>query len=272
LKYYVKMAFFNDYLSIKWKNNMEDIYKAITEILQRGERASLATIVSKQGSTPAPIGSKMLVLLDGNIIGTVGGGGIEAEIYHIAKEVIKENSPRLVSFDLNENDSICGGKISVFIEPIVASEKVYIFGAGHIGFYLSKMAVMTDFKVIVIDDREEYANLERFPEAHKIIALNFKDAFEKMEIDDNSFIVIITRGHACDEQVLEWACGIKTRYIGMIGSKAKIQQLFSNLRQKGVDDQRLAEVHAPIGLDIGSETPAEIAVSILAEIIQVRRQ
>jgi xanthine dehydrogenase accessory factor len=167
---------------------MEDIYKAITEILQNGERASLATIVSKQGSTPAPIGSKMLVLTNGNIIGTVGGGGIEAEIYRIAKEVIKENSPRLVSFDLNENDSICGGKISVFIEPIVASEKVYIFGAGHIGFYLSKMAVMTDFKVIVIDDREEYANRERFPEAHKIIVSDFINSFEKLEIENTPIL------------------------------------------------------------------------------------
>jgi len=250
---------------------MEDIYKAITEILQRRERASLATIVSRQGSTPAPIGFKMLVLPNGDILGTVGGGSVEAEIRRIANKVIMENSPQLVSFDLKENDSICGGNISVFIEPIVPSEKIYIFGAGHVGFYLNKMAVMTDFKVIIIDDREEYANIKRFPEAHRILVSDFKDTFKELEIEDNSFIVIVTKGHAFDEQVLEQACKTSARYIGMIGSKTKIQRLFSNLRQKGVDDQRLAEVHTPIGLDIGSETPSEIAVSILAEIIQVRR-
>jgi xanthine dehydrogenase accessory factor len=188
----------------------------------------------------------------------------------MAKEAMMENSPRLVSFDLNENDSICGGNISVFIEPVAPSEKVYIFGAGHIALYLSKMAVMTGFKVIIIDDREEYANRERFPEVHNIIVSDFKSAFEKLEIEDNSYIVIVTKGHVFDEVVLECACGTNARYIGMIGSKTKIQHLFSNLRQNGVDDKKLAGVHAPIGLDIGSQTPSEIAVSILAEMIQVR--
>jgi len=251
-------------------SEMEDIYKAINEILQSGKRASLATVVSKQGSTPAPIGSKMLVLSNGDILGTVGGGSIEAEVRQIARKVMTEDSPRLVSFDLTENDSICGGSISMFIEPIASSEKVYVFGAGHVGQYVSKMAAMVGFKVIVIDDREEYANRERLPEAHKIIVSDFMNSFEKLEIEDNSFIVIVTRGHAFDEQVLEWACGTKAKYIGMIGSKAKIKGVFSNLKQKGVDDKRLDEVHAPIGLDIGSQTPSEIAVSILAEIIQVR--
>lgn len=250
--------------------SMEDIYKAIIEILQRGERASLATVVSRQGSAPALVGFKMLVFSGGEILGTVGGGSTEAEVRRIAKEVMIENSPQLVSFDL-KNDSICGGNINVFIEPIAPSEKVYIFGAGHVGFYLSKMAAMTDFKVIVIDDREEYANHERFPEAYKIIVSNFEDAFNKLEIEDSSFIVIVTRGHTYDEQVLEQACGTKARYIGMIGSKAKIQRLFSNLQQRGINEQKLAEIHAPIGLDIGSETPSEIAVSILAEMIQIKK-
>lgn len=249
---------------------MKDIYKSIIEIMQKGECASLATVVSKKGSTPARIGFKMLVLSNGDIIGTVGGGSIESETRNIALEVMQSRIPKLVSFDLNDENSICGGKMDVFIEPIAPSEKLYIFGAGHVGYSLSKMAVMADFHVSIVDDREEYANRERFSEAHKIIVADFKDAFQQLEIDDNTFIVILTRGHAFDEIVLEWACQTNAKYIGMIGSKRKIQNIFNNLRQKGISDERLSRVHAPIGLNIGSETPAEIAVSIMAEMIQVR--
>jgi xanthine dehydrogenase accessory factor len=251
---------------------MDNIYKAINEILNQGEQASLATIVSKQGSTPAPVGAKMIVKSNNDIVGTVGGGRVESEIRQIAIKTIGDGLPKLVSINLSDSDSICGGSISVFIEPIISSEKIFIFGAGHIAQPLSKMAVLTGFNVTIIDDRQEYANPDRFSEADKIITSDYEDASNQLEIDYNSFIVIITRGHSFDQQVLEWACGTKAKYIGMIGSKTKIQQVFDNLRQKGVDDKKIAEVHAPIGLEIGSETPSEIAVSILAEIIKVRHQ
>ena len=249
---------------------MEDIYKTIVEVLQKGERASLATVIARKGSTPACIGFKMLVLSNGEILGTVGGGCIESEIRNIAIEVMESRISRLFSFELNDENSICGGSMEVFIEPIITSEKLYIFGAGHIGQALSKIAAMTGFNVIIIDDREEYANRERFPEAHNIIVSDFGDSFQQLEIDDNSFIVIVTRGHTYDELVLGLACQTKAKYIGMIGSKKKIQSVFNNLRQKGISNEKLSEIHAPIGLDIGSETPSEIAVSILAEMIQFR--
>lgn len=249
---------------------MKGIYEAINRILRNNERASLATVVMKKGSTPARVGFKMLVFENGSIIGTVGGGSIEDEVRNLSIKVIKSRLPILASFDLNDENSICGGKMEVFIEPIVPSEKLFIFGAGHVGQALCRMSALTDFEVIVIDDREEYANKELLPDAKHIVVSEFANSFNQLEIDDNSFIVIMTRGHAFDELVLELACQTKAKYIGMIGSKSKIKTIFGNLRQKGVNDEKLSAVYSPIGLDISSETPSEIAVSVLAEMIQIR--
>ncbi len=249
---------------------MEKIYEAITEILGKGDRASLATVVMKKGSTPARVGFKMLVFENGDIIGTVGGGNIEDEVRNLSKKVMKSRIPMLASFDLDGENSICGGKMEVFIEPIVPSEKLYIFGAGHVGQALCKMAALVGFDITAIDDREEYANNEILPDAKRIIVSQFADSFEKLEIDDSSFVVIMTRDHAFDEIVLESACQTKAKYIGMIGSKSKIKTIFGNLRQKGISDEKLSTIYSPIGLDIGSETPSEIAISIIAEMIQIR--
>jgi xanthine dehydrogenase accessory factor len=249
---------------------METIYETITEILRKNERASLATVVSKKGSTPARVGFKMIVLSNGDIIGTVGGGSIEYNVRNMAIDVMKSGKPILASFDLNDENSICGGKMEVFIEPIVQSEKLFIFGAGHVGQVLCKMASMVGFSVIIIDEREEYANKSIVPEVDQIIVSDFTNSFQHLEIDDSSFVVIMTRNHAFDETVLELACQTKAKYIGMIGSKKKVRETFDNLRKKGISEEKLSSIHSPIGLDIGSETPAEIAVSILAEMIQIR--
>ena len=250
---------------------MEEIYKRILETLSEGKRAALATVVAKKGSTPAPVGAKMLVMQDGSIIGTVGGGGTEAKARQKAIEAIESNHSELAFFELTSDDSICGGSVDIFIEPIAPSEKLFIFGAGHIAQPLSKMASMTGFKVVIIDDRKENANEDRFPEADKLVVSEFADAFRELEIDSSSYIVIVTRGHGFDAVVLEWACGTKAKYIGMIGSKSKVSQIFGDLERKGISKDRLSEVHSPIGLAIGSETPSEIAVSILAEMIKIRR-
>ena len=249
---------------------MEKIYEAITEILRKGGCASLATVVSKKGSTPARVGFKMIVLSNGDIIGTVGGGSIESDVRDMAMNVMKSRTPFLASFNLNDENSICGGAMEVFIEPIAPFEKLFIFGAGHVGQVLCKMSVMVGFDVIIIDDREEYANNERMQGANQIVVSDFEKSFQQLEIDDSSFVVIMTRNHAFDEVVLGLACQTKARYIGMIGSKKKVKGVFDNLRQKGISEEKLSVVHSPIGLDIGSETPAEIAVSILAEMIQIR--
>ena len=166
---------------------------------------------------------------------------------------------------------ICGGDLEVFIEPILSSPTLYIFGGGHISLSLAKIGKLLGFKIVVIDDRPEFANPQRFPEAELTLAEDFSKAFPKLKIDKSSYIAIVTRGHQYDELVLEWAIGTKAKYIGMIGSKTKNKAIFSHLLAKGTSQELLERVHAPIGLAIGAQTPEEIALSIMAEIVQVRR-
>jgi len=166
---------------------------------------------------------------------------------------------------------ICGGDTEVFIEPIRSAPTLIIFGGGHISLALSKIGKLIGFKVAVIDDRAEFANQERFPEADQILAEDFRTAFSRLTINKASYIVIVTRGHHYDELVLELALGTEPKYIGMIGSRSKNKAVFSHLRAKGIPQERLDKVHAPIGLEIHAHTPEEIAVSILAEVIKVRR-
>jgi xanthine dehydrogenase accessory factor len=166
---------------------------------------------------------------------------------------------------------ICGGVTDILIEPIIPSPTLYIFGAGHISIPLSIIGKMLEFSVTVIDDRDDFANKDRFPAVEDIYAEDFTKVFKKLDINESSYIVIVTRGHAFDETVLEWAVTTPAFYIGMIGSKKKNQTIFNHLKQKGVSQDILDRVHAPIGLEIYAETPEEIAVSIMAEIIQVKR-
>jgi xanthine dehydrogenase accessory factor len=147
-----------------------------------------------------------------------------------------------------------------------------IFGGGHISFFLARIGKMVDFRVTIIDDRPEFANAERFPEADETIAEEIAAVTKRLDINSSSYIVIVTRGHQKDTQVLQWAATTPAGYIGMIGSKRKIHTVFSYLKTKGISQEQLDHVHTPIGLPIGAETPEEIAVSIMAEIIQVRHQ
>lgn len=253
---------------------MKNIYEEIVDLQSRGECAALATIISTSGSTPREAGSKMLVRQDGSIVGTVGGSVLEGRVQEVAKTVMREGKPKILDFDLTgqaADGMICGGVAKVFIEPIVALATLYIFGGGHISFSLARIGKMVGFRVVVIDDRQEYANPERFPDADETIADDFPRVFSRLAVHNFSYIVIVTRGHAYDQTVLEWALNTDAHYIGMIGSRKKIRKLYDNLKAQGTSEESLAQVHAPIGLDIKAETPEEIAVSIIAEIIQVRR-
>jgi xanthine dehydrogenase accessory factor len=255
---------------------MSDIYQEIVRIREEGGEAALATIVSATGSTPREKGAKMLVKADGSILGTIGGGSLEAHVIKEAIKAIGEGRPRQFHFSLNAKDveeegMLCGGEAEVFIEPILTPPTLYIFGGGHISLPLAKMGKLLGFKIAVIDDRAEFANADRFPEADTILAEDFSKSFPKLKIDKSSYIVIVTRNHQYDDMVLEWAAGTKAKYIGMIGSKTKTKAVFSHLIAKGIAKEQLARVHAPIGLEINAQTPEEIAVSILAEIIKVRR-
>ena len=256
---------------------MDDIFEEIVRIRSEGGRAALATITSIKGSTPRTEGSKMLVRSDGSILGSVGGGSLEAQVCQEAMEVIGDGRSRVLKFDLTgkeiaEAGMICGGSMEVFVEPITTKPGLYIFGGGHISFFLSKIGKMLDFRVVVIDDREEFANPERFPEADETIARDLEEVFPSLKINRLSYIVIVTRGHLLDEKALEWAVKTDARYVGMIGSRKKNKTVFAHLESRGISRELLETVHAPIGLDIKAETPEEIAISIMAEIIMVRRE
>lgn len=254
---------------------MEDIYETIIKLKKKGESAALATVTMRDGSAPREQGAKMLVLGNGAIVGSVGGGKLEAEVREKAQKVIATGKATTVHFDLTgkeagEEGMICGGVTDVFIEPILSTPTLYIFGAGHISIPVSKIGKMLGFNVVIIDDRADFANKERFPEADKVIAQDLDKLFPKLDINKLAYIVIVTRGHLHDEHVLEWAVKTDAGYIGMIGSKQKVSTLFNHLRSRGVPAEKLATVNAPIGLEIYSDTPEEIAVSIMAEIIKVR--
>ena len=255
---------------------MNDIYQEIVRVKTEGEEAALVTVVSATGSTPREEGAKMLVRPDGSIIGTIGGGSLEAQVIEEAVRVIKQAKPKRLHMSLTAKEAgeagmMCGGELEVFIEPILSPPALYIFGGGHIALALTKMGKLVGFNITVIDDRAEFAHAERFPEAEVILAEDFTKSFPQVKIDKSSYIVIVTHGHQHDEVVLEWAVGTPARYIGMIGSKTKNETIYSHLLAKGITREQLDRVHAPIGLEIGAQTPEEIAVSILAELIKVRR-
>ena len=251
-----------------------DIYREIVRLAEAGEDAAVATVIMASGSTPREEGAKMLIYSDGHTLGTVGGGNIEKTVTQEALEVIRSGQPKKLEYKLNpkgELGMICGGDTEVFIEPVTAAPRLYIFGAGHIGVPLSKMAAMTDFKVVVVDDRAEYTTKERFPDAAELVVSDFKISFDRVNIKPGSYIVIVTHGHKGDEIVLEGALRTPAKYIGMIGSRAKNQAVYGHLLAKGFTQAELDKVHAPIGLHIHAQTPEEIAVAILGEMIEDRR-
>jgi xanthine dehydrogenase accessory factor len=253
---------------------MEAILKEINKIHSEGDSAALATIVKVKGSAPREVGSKILIKEDGALLGSIGGGALEARVCQEAMSILRQGKAQMLHFDLTgeENDEmLCGGEMDVFIEPIFPSPTLFIFGAGHVSLCIYRIAKLVGFRVVVMDDRTEFANPERFPEADEIVAEDFSAAFSRLRINSSSYITIATRGHQFDETVLEWAVETGARYIGMIGSKTKNEVIFAHLKSRGISEEKLKQVHAPIGLDIGAETPEEIAVSIVAEIIHARR-
>jgi xanthine dehydrogenase accessory factor len=255
---------------------MADLYEEIVKLKTEGGSAAVATIIGTEGSTPRETGAKMVVREDGTIFGTIGGGCLEGQVIEDAVKVIREEKPRIFHHDLTGTEAagagmICGGVLDIYIEPIIPTPTVFIFGGGHISLFVSKISAMAGFQVAVIDDRAQFASPERFPEAQQVIAEKFSVAFPQLKVNRSSYLVIVTRGHAGDQEVLEWAITTGARYIGMIGSTKKIRTVYQNLEKKGVARERLQRVFAPIGLEIGALTPEEIAVAIVGQMIQVRR-
>jgi xanthine dehydrogenase accessory factor len=265
-------------LSCPTDNHLEmDIYEEIVKLRQEGRRGTVATIINVRGSIPSFETAKMLVRDDGSIMGTIGGGCVEAEVWQAAREVMESEKPRTLTFNLNQNPKydtglVCGGTLEIFLEPILPPAVLYIFGAGHVAFHLSRSAGHAGFDVTIVDDRENYANLERFPDAKTIVAQDFNEAMAGITPNESSSIVIVTRGHRDDMHILRWAVQTRARYVGMIGSKRKTITIFRELTSEGLSPHLFEHVHAPVGLDIGAITPEEIAVAITAELIAVRRR
>ena len=261
------------------------------DLIEQGEDFVIAKVVETRGSTPRKKGAVLLMKQDGTTVGTVGGGLLEAETEKLCRKTFEtREKSHLYDFILDEKqkgalDMGCGGDATVQIDYIDAADPgdfikefklastAYIFGGGHVAYALEPVLRHVDFRTVVIDDREEYANPQRYPHAEQTIVLDsFDQAFDGMELDEDSYIIIVTRGHRGDLQVLRKALEQQYAYLGMIGSRRKNELLYDTLRAEGVTEEQLASVHAPIGLKIGSETPEEIAISIVAEIIQVRSQ
>lgn len=325
--------------------------EGLIKCLEQGRRGALATIVSRKGATPRDAGAKVFIGEDGALHGTVGGGCVEAEVWHHARSVMNSGEPKVLRYSLNgqtveDEGMICGGTVEIFIEPVTEKQagiykgilscledgeniiiatgidgrpfrkvlitgsghvtgdplqsfpgkdiesyldlkaplihdglliealhplpRVFVYGAGHISQFISRTAKMVDFYVTVIDDRVQFANAERFAEADEIIVEDFSKVFQKKIPNKNDYAIIVTRGHKHDAIVLEEVLKKPPRYVGMIGSKRKIKIIYDDLRRKGFDEGSLDAVHAPIGIDIDAETPQEIAVSIVAELIKAR--
>ena len=249
-----------------------DIYEEIVKLLSERRGASLATIVQCNGSAPQKIGAKMLVREDGSIIGTVGGGSLEAEVIKSALRVLKEGVPVTMPFELTEDQGqlLCGGKVLVYIEPLVAAPHLIILGAGHVGKALSRTGKFLGFRVTVVDDREEYANKKNIPDSDNIVVTDFQDVFSRVTVDAGSYLVIATRGHNHDFDALKAALHTKVGYIGLLGSRRKKTLLLQTLEKEGFSREDIGRVIIPVGIPIGSVTPEEIAISIMAQIIQTR--
>jgi xanthine dehydrogenase accessory factor len=253
----------------------QEVFAAVASALDRGEPAALVTIVSTTGSTPQRVGAKMLVFGDGRQVGTIGGGCYENDAFWKAREAITNRTPQLVRYELDddfaqETGLICGGQMSVYIEPIEPSPELYVVGAGHVGYHLANLAHEVGFRVHVVDDREKFASAERFPHAAEVIAEDIPAWIARTPLPPHAYVVIVTRGHTNDLEALRALAPRDLRYLGLIGSRAKVARIYDQLVTDHMAPDVLKQVHAPIGLDIGAVTPQEIAVSILAELIAVK--
>lgn len=253
-----------------------DIFDEIIRLRRSGQKSALATIVQVRGSIPSFESAKLLVREDGSMLGTIGGGCVEAEVWSVAREVIETEKPRHLHFTLGQdaaydNGLICGGQLDIFVEPVIPQPTAIIFGAGHISKSLAKVAELAGFRTVVVDDREMFANRDRFPDADEIHSGEYEEIMPRLDVNETSYVIIVTRGHRDDMRVLKWAVGTRAKHIAMIGSRRKVISVVRELEREGISAETFERIHAPMGLEIGAVTPEEIAVSVVAEMIAVRR-
>ncbi len=251
-----------------------DIYDQISKIKSEGKPVALCVITQTKGSTPRRAGTKMLVHPDGSFTGTIGGGEFESKVINEALNSLKTGKPSLVSFSFNDPDhgdpGICGGQMEVYVEPITNQHTLIIIGAGHIGNALVQLGSWLGFKVIIADDREGFAAKESLPDADEHIEAPLEEITDKLDIHQFTYVVLTTRSLDLDVELLPKIFGSKATYIGVIGSKRRWIEAQRKLLELNIDQRLLDKVHSPMGLEINAETPKEIALSILAEVIMLR--
>ncbi len=251
------------------------IYQAVSELEEKGEAGALCTITQSRGSTPRHVGSKMLVFPDGRILGTVGGGELESRVIAEALAAMQDGKPRLLSYEMADpsrgDPGVCGGQLEVFVEPILPRATVVVVGGGHVGQAVAHLAHWLGFYVVVTDDRPEFSSPEAIPAADEFYTSPLATFPDQFKVTAQTYIVMTTRNVEVDVQGLPKLLETPAAYIGVIGSKRRWETTHELLLNAGVPAEKLARIASPIGLELNAETPEEIAVSILAEIIMLRR-
>lgn len=251
---------------------MIDLFLRIVDLKKQNKIFCIVTVVATKGNTPRKAGARGLVFPDGSIEGTVGGGSIEVEAINTAQQVLKTGKPLFKDYILNkdlENKMICGGSMSLFYEPVYPEKRLTIFGGGHVGRAIAPVAQIAGWRVKVVDHRKEVLDPNLFSNQVELITADYADFIKATSFDSNDWLVIVTHKHKYDEQVLELSMQYPVAYLGMIGSNKKVSEVINNLKRKGINEELLARVYAPIGLNIGTETPGEIAIAIVAEMLAV---
>ncbi|HAV75995.1 MAG TPA: xanthine dehydrogenase [Anaerolineae bacterium] len=254
--------------------NNETIYQALAELNKRSDSAALCTVINSEGSTPRHVGSKMLVYPNGNFIGTVGGGELESRVIKSAIVSLKSGEAQTLSYTMADpsrgDPGVCGGTVEVFVEPILSPAMVVVIGGGHVGRAVVHLAKWLGFRVAVSDDREEFCNPESVPGADAYYPVEMGKLAENLKVTRRTYLVVTSRGSNVDAKGLPSLLESEAAYIGVIGSKRRWLTTVKALKDKGVDEKLIAKVHSPMGIELNAETPEEIAVSIMAEILMVR--
>ncbi len=249
------------------------IYNEIQASLKRGERIAIATVVKTIGAAPCGVGTKLLVHADGSSSGSLSGAKVDAQAAQDAMQALREGHSHLVHIHLDADQAVgsCGATLELFIEVLYPEPRLIIAGAGYVAQALARLATSLDFRIVVVDDRRDLADPQVFGEKIQLAFGDIPQTIRELEPDEASWIVIVTRGHHLDKDALRAALETHARYVGMIGSPGKIKKIFRDLLEDGITREQLAHVHSPIGLDLGAETPDEIALSIAAEMLMLRK-
>lgn len=256
------------------QKSMDSIYQVLAKIERSNDSAALCVVTKSEGSTPRHMGSKMLVYPDGRFIGTVGGGDLEHRVIEEARASLIDGEPRLLHYNMADpsrgDPGVCGGQVEVFVEPIMPPATVIIIGVGHVGKAVAHLAKWLGYRVVVSDDRQEFCNSETVPDADSFYVCPMVELPGLVNINHRTMLILTTRGSSVDVEGLPALLNTTAGYIGVIGSKRRWATTVKELNTRGVSPEKIAAVHSPIGVELQAETPNEIAVSILAEIMMVQ--